>query len=73
VSDQSCPDPDGAEAALEAMEGMGFGVELPEGWIVDVERVPNSPLMSFDQMVLAVSSETGERIRLRAIGTVHGQ
>jgi hypothetical protein len=70
---ERCPDPDGAAAALEAEQAMGFGVELPAGWMLEVEPVPDAPIMSFDSMALAVSTETGVRIRLRAIGTVHGQ
>ncbi len=73
VSDERCPDPDGEEAALETMQAMGFHVELPAGWMLDVEPLPNAPVMSFGVTVVAVSEQTGDRIPLRAIGTVHGQ
>jgi hypothetical protein len=73
VRDDRCPDPDGAVAALEAQDAMGFHVELPAGWTLDVDPVPDAPIMSFATMALAVSSETGERIRLRVLGTLHGQ
>jgi hypothetical protein len=73
VSERRCPDPDGAEAALEAEEAMYFGVELPAGWMLEVQPVPDAPMMSFEVMALAVSTETGEQIRLNALGTLHGQ
>lgn len=41
--------------------------------MLDVEPLPDAPVMSFDVTVVAVSAQTGERIPLHAIGTVHGQ
>jgi hypothetical protein len=73
VSDRRCPDTDGSVVALESQEAMGFGARLPAGWMVEVKPVPHAPIMSFDSMVLARSTATGDRIRLRAIGIVHGQ
>jgi hypothetical protein len=73
VTHARCPDPDGRLVALEAELAMGFGVELPSGWSLEVVPVPDAPIMSFDSMALARSETTSEVVRLRVLGTLHGQ
>jgi hypothetical protein len=73
ISEQRCPDQDGSVAALEAQRAMGFGVELPVGWQLEVTRVPNSPPLGFDMMAVARSVSTSEELPLRVFGTLHGQ
>jgi hypothetical protein len=73
IRDRRCTDPGGTAAALEAEEAMYIGVQLPAGWMLKVEPVPDAPIMTFEMAAVAVSIETGERVPLRALGTLHGQ
>jgi hypothetical protein len=73
IRERRCTDPTGAVAALKSQVAMGFHVELPDGWMLRVEPVPDAPIMTFEMTAVAVSTETGDRVPLRVLGTLHGQ